>query len=146
MKTSRLFPLLVNTIPIIGFVIFFLLYVVNVPWFDDFEALSGFFLEFLKSKTWAEKWHWLIVPNNEHRMATGKLITMLVYYCSGFLDFRWIQGLANFSVIVIWGLLLLTFRRFKLSYWYFLPLTLILFQPQYYLLTFWSITVIQDEP
>lgn len=146
MKTSRLLPLLVNTIPIVGFALFFLLYVVNIPWFDDFEALSGFFLEFLKAETWAEKWHWLIVPNNEHRMATGKLITVLVYYLTGFLDFRWIQGFANLSVVIIWGLLLLTFRRFKLSYWYFLPLTLILFQPQYYLLSFWSITGLQHEP
>lgn len=146
MKTSRFFPLLVNTIPILGFVIFFLLFVVNIPWFDDFEALSGFFLEFVKAKTWSEKWHWLILPNNEHRMATGKLITVLVYYLTGFLDFRWIQGFANLSVIAIWVLLALTFRWFKLSYWYFLPLTLVLFQPQYHLLTFWAITGLQHEP
>ncbi|SDM08032.1 hypothetical protein [Siphonobacter aquaeclarae] len=120
-------------------------YIENIPWFDDFESFSGFLIEYLRADTWRDKFHWLFIPNNEHRIVAGKLLVLGVYYVSGELNYYWIQLLADFSVIGIWLLLWLAFRRLQLSLWYFVPVSLLLFHPQYYLLTFWAITGLQHQ-
>ncbi|MFT4033525.1 MAG: hypothetical protein QM669_13985 [Siphonobacter sp.] len=147
MKSNSTFlPLLISVLPIVVFTVFFATYVLNVPWFDDFDAITDFFLDFISATSWAEKWHWLFIPNNEHRMITGKLITLAVYYLTGQLDYTWIQSLANFSELIIWIVFLLAFRKLRLSFWYFVPISLILFQPQHYLVSFWAITGLQHQP
>lgn len=148
MKTSSnsFISQLIVALPLAVFIIFFFSYVLNVAWFDDYESLSGFFLEFQNAPTWSEKAYWLFLPNNEHRMVTAKLLVLATYYLTGELQYVWMQALANLTEVFIWVLFLLAFRRMRLSLWYFLPVTLFMFQPQHYLLTFLTNAGLQHEP
>ncbi|MCY7349679.1 MAG: hypothetical protein LH606_03315 [Cytophagaceae bacterium] len=132
--------------PILIFGFYWSKYAVDVPWFDDFEVIPGFLLQWINAKTWSEKLHWLFWPNNEHRMAYGKLLAVLQYSLTGTLNFRWLEGLANLSVVGVAGLFWLAFRRLNQPAWCFLPVVLLLFQPQYHLLSFWTITGLQHQP
>lgn len=122
------------------------LYAVNVPWFDDFEALPDFLLRFLDAPTLAEKGHWLLWPNNEHRMATGKAVTVALHALTGHINFRTLEAVANGSTLGLLALFFAAFRRLDLPLALFLPVPFLLFQPQYHLLSFWTITGIQHQP
>ena len=137
---------LLLVLPILIFGFYWSAYAVDVPWFDDFEVVPGFLLQWINAKTWDEKLHWLFWPNNEHRMAYGKMLAVLQYNFTEKLNFQGLQGLANLSVVGLAGLLWLAFRRINQPTWYFLPVVLLLFQPQYHLLSFWTITGLQHQP
>lgn len=122
------------------------LHAVNVPWFDDFEALPDFLLRFLDAPTPAEKVHWLLWPNNEHRMATGKAITVLLHALTGQINFRALEAVANLSTLGLLAILFTAFWRLRVPLVFFLPVPFLLFQPQYHLLSFWAITGIQHQP
>jgi hypothetical protein len=131
---------------VVVFAVYWHRYAVNVPWFDDFEALPDFLLRFLDARSAGEKWHWLLWPNNEHRMATGKAITVALHALTGQINFRTLQALANLSTLGLLALFFAAFRRLGLPIWTFLPVPFLLFQPQYHLLSFWTITGIQHQP
>lgn len=147
MKTrpDSLLPWIAALVPMVVFFGMALTYLENIPWFDDFESFSGFLMEYLRADSWKDKLYWLFIPNNEHRIVAGKLIVLSVYFFSGELNYYWVQFLADLSVIGIWYMLWLAFRRLNISLWYFVPVSLLLFHPQYYLLTFWAITGLQHQ-
>lgn len=128
------------------FAVYWHLYAVNVPWFDDFEALPDFLLRFLDAPTLSEKWHWLLWPNNEHRMAYGKAVAVGLHALTGQINFRALEAVANLSTLGLLGLFFAAFRRLGLPLVFFLPVPFLLFQPQYHLLSFWAITGVQHQP
>lgn len=132
--------------PVVVFAGYWHLYAVNVPWFDDFEALPDFLMRFLDAPTLAEKGHWLLWPNNEHRMATGKALTVALHALTGTINFRTLEAVANGSTLGLLALFFAAFRRLGLPLAYFLPVPFLLFQPQYHLLSFWAITGVQHQP
>jgi len=133
-------------LPVVVFAGYWHLYAVNVPWFDDFEALPDFLLRFFDAPTLSEKWHWLLWPNNEHRMATGKALAVALHALTGHLNFRTLEAIANLSTLGLLGLFFAAFRRLGLPLAFFLPVPYLLFQPQYHLLSFWAITGVQHQP
>jgi hypothetical protein len=70
-------PVLV-ALPIICYVVLVLTYAVNVPWVDDMDAFLSFILGYSDATTAAEKIDWLLRPNNEHRILTAKLTTVIM--------------------------------------------------------------------
>ncbi len=133
-------------LPVLVFAAYWHLYAVNVPWFDDFEALPDFLLRYLDAPTVSEKFHWLFWPNNEHRMATGKAVTVALHALTGQINFRALEAVANLSTLGLLALFFAAFRRLKLPLLFFVPVPFLLFQPQYHLLSFWAITGIQHQP
>ena len=131
--------------PLICFCALLLVYVVDVPWIDDIDAFLSFIIGYIDAPTLAQKMDWLIRPNNEHRILTGKLITLLMYKLTGVVSYRWLI-FAAFGFLL--GLLFLFYRVFRsmnLPLLAFVPVVFLLLQPQYYLTSMWAITGMQHE-
>lgn len=137
-------PLLL-IIPALCFATFVWAYAADVPWFDDIESFAGFLLQYRGASTGAEKIHLLLKPNNEHRILFAKLTTLLVYALNGTLNFRWFIGIAFLCLLGIVGVLYRLFQSFRVPLLWFLPVTLLLLQPQFYLTSIWAITGLQHQ-
>ena len=132
-------------IPILCFSLLLFIYVVDVPWMDDIDAFLSFILGYTDARTVGEKLDWLLRPNNEHRILTGKLITVGLYKMTGTVNFRWLIFAAYAFLL---GLLVMFYRVFRttnLPLLAFVPVPFLLLQPQYYLTTTWAITSLQHQ-
>lgn len=140
----RLAPLLI-ALPVFGFFLLLLTYAVNVPWLDDVESFVGFLNEYRRAPDLSGKLYWLIKPNNEHRILFAKLTTLGLFGLTGELNFRWLILVAFACLVGLLGLFALIFRQFRLPWLYFLPVSLVMFQPQHYLTSVWAITGLQHQ-
>ncbi len=139
------FGLVLTAIPILCFSLLLFAYVVDVPWMDDIDAFLSFILGYTDARTAGEKLDWLLRPNNEHRILTGKLITLGFYNLTGTVNFRWLIWAAYAFLL---GLLVIFYRVFRttsLPLLAFVPVPFLLLQPQYYLTTTWAITSLQHQ-
>lgn len=143
-RSTRLGIVLV-AIPILCFSLLLIVYIVDVPWMDDIDAFLSFILGYTDARTVGEKLDWLLRPNNEHRILTGKLITLGLYNLTGTVNFRWLIFVAYAFLL---GLLVIFYRVFRttsLPVLAFVPVPFLLLQPQYYLTTTWAITSLQHQ-
>lgn len=67
----------------------------NIPFYDDFDAIANFILEF-KSATFTNKIFLIFEQYAEHRIAYTRFCAFLLYYFTGHL---------NFEYLILWGLL-----------------------------------------
>lgn len=141
----RVLAYVLVTIPVICFTALLLTYVVNVPWIDDIDAFLSFIIGYLDAPTLAEKFDWLIRPNNEHRILTGKLITLALYNLTGVVNYRWLIFAAFAFLIGLLYLFYRVFRSTKLPLLAFVPVPFLLLQPQFYLTSMWAITGLQHQ-
>ncbi len=141
---KRISPVLI-ALPIVCFTGLLLNYAVNVPWMDDVESFIGFMLTYLKTDQLSDKIYWLFKPNNEHRILFAKLATVGMHSLTGEVNFR---GLIFIAFGCLLGLLFYFFRIFqslRLPLLAFLPVPLLLLQPQFHLTSNWAITALQHE-
>ncbi|GAB3327372.1 hypothetical protein GCM10027299_27910 [Larkinella ripae] len=138
----RLSPFLV-AFPLVCFLALVLLFASNIPWMDDLEAFVGFLTQYTAADSFAEKFHGLLAPNNEHRILFAKLTTIFFYKLTGTLNFRWLILVAFGCSLAILLVFYRVFRLFRLPLLAFLPVTLLFLQPQYRLTSFWAITGLQ---
>lgn len=132
-------------LPVLCFVVFVFTYAINVPWLDDIDSFLGFMLAYLDAPTLAGKMHEVLVPNNEHRIVTAKLITLVIYYLTGEVNFRWLILVALLFLLGIFGLFFRVFRSMQLPLLAFVPVAFVLFQPQYYLTSLSAVTSLQHH-
>ena len=132
-------------IPILCFSLLLFAYMVDVPWMDDIDAFLSFIIGYIDAKTVSEKFHWLLSPNNEHRILTGKLITLVLYKLTGTVNFRWLIFAAFAFLVGLLGIFYRVFRSTNLPLLAFVPVPFLLLQPQYYLTTTWAITSLQHQ-
>lgn len=138
----RLAPVLV-TIPIVCYIALVFTYAVNVPWVDDMDAFLSFILGYSDAPTLAEKMDWLLRPNNEHRILTAKLTTVLMQTLTGEVNFRWLIFVAFGFLMGTFALFYRVFRSMNMPLLAFLPVCFIFWQPQYYLTSLWALTGLQ---
>ena len=129
--------------PIICFSLLLVAYAVDVPWMDDIDAFLSFIVGYIDAPTIGDKFDWLLRPNNEHRILTAKLITVLMYKLTGSVNFRWLAFAAFAFLIGILYLFYRVFRSIKLPLLAFVPVAFVLVQPQHYLTSMWAITGLQ---
>ena len=143
-RLRRLAPVLI-AVPIISYVILVLTYAVNVPWVDDMDAFLSFILGYSDATTLTEKLDWLLRPNNEHRILTAKLTTVLMRALTGEVNFRWLIFVAFGFLLGTFALFYRVFRSMNLPLLAFLPVCLVFWQPQYYLTSLWALTGLQHS-
>ena len=132
-------------VPIVCFCVLLEMYVVDVPWIDDIDAFLSFILGYIDAPTTAEKLDWLIRPNNEHRILTGKLITLAMYKLTGAVSYRWLVFMAFIFLLGLLYSFYRVFRSMNLPLVAFVPVPFLLLQPQFYLTSLWAITAMQHE-
>ena len=133
-------------LPIFFFILMLLTYTVNVPWMDDTDAFPDFLGRFLEAKDFNERIWLLFKPNNEHRIVYAKLMNLLHYALAGTLNMRTLTLISNITLFGMLWIFWRVIKEQKLPAYYFLPVPLLLLQPQYYLTSIWTITGFQYQP
>ncbi|MES2518520.1 MAG: hypothetical protein V4585_10455 [Bacteroidota bacterium] len=121
-------------------------YAVNVPWMDDTDAFPDFLGRFLEAKNFDERVWLLFKPNNEHRIVYAKLMNLLHYALTGALNMRTLTIVSNITLFGMLWIFWRVIKEQKIAPIYFLPVPLLLLQPQYYLTSIWTITGFQYQP
>lgn len=134
-------------LPVVGFFVYFFTLRYNIPWLDDYENIPYFLDRFLTAPTFAGKMTALLRPNNEHRVVYARLVVLSQYFLTG--------GI-NFANLMLWGnlgLALLFFLLYRALRWQervpgralvgVLPVPLLLFTAQSYIMTFTAIFSLQ---
>ncbi|MCK8494413.1 hypothetical protein M0L20_21270 [Spirosoma sp. RP8] len=146
LASSRLtIPLLL--LPIAGFFVYFFALRYNIPWFDDFENIPYFLDRFLNAPSAGESVAALLRPNNEHRVVYARLVVLAHYYLTGGINFANLMLWANVGLVLIFYLLYRALRsQERLSQSALiglLPVPLLLFTAQSYIMTFTAIFSLQ---
>lgn len=143
---ARAFSFLTVFFPILFFCIVAWRYCVDIPWFDDFEAFPVFLDRWLNAGSIWDKWIEIIRPNNEHRMVFGKLAVVVYYLFTKTLNFKFLQAVGICFTLGTFSIFYKVIQRAGLSLWYLLPISLLLFQFEHYLVYGWSICGLQHQP
>lgn len=132
-------------IPIILFYTISIRYSINVPWFDDIDCLPRFLVDWLDTNTLSGKMQVLFRPTNEHRIVAARLVLLVQQTLMGTLNFRVMAFLGNLSVLGIFWLVVLNFRKTDTRLLWLLPAALLIFNLQYYAMTFMTIMTLQYQ-
>ncbi|MFC4161106.1 hypothetical protein [Chitinimonas lacunae] len=108
----------------------------NIPYWDDYEAGLRAMSRLLAQRDW---FAFFFEPNNEHIIATTRLVFLLDYLLTGQLDFRVVQWIGNLYLLGLLGLLGWHQSRQPDGHWSWLPLaSLLLFTPRIYDSSLWA--------
>ncbi|MFD2933550.1 hypothetical protein [Spirosoma flavum] len=134
-------------LPIAGFFIYFFALRYNIPWFDEYENIPYFLDRFLNAHSFSERITALVRPNNEHRVVYARLVVLCQYFLTGGLNFANLMLWGNMALVLIFFLLYRVLRsqekRSTQALIGLLPVPLLLFTAQNYLLTFTAIYTLQ---
>ena len=140
---TRVFLLL----PIAGFFVYFFTLRYNIPWLDDYENIPYFLDRFLTAPTFADKMTALLRPNNEHRVVYARLVVLGQYFLTGRLNFANLMLWGNAGLVLIFFLLYRALHRHErvsgVALMGLLPVPLLLFTAQNYIMTFTAIFSLQ---
>ena len=118
-------------------------YAVNFPFLDDVSFIRLLYELEAPNLSLVQKIITFFQLDNDHNLALPKILFFLSYYLSGSLQFKWAVVLSGINVVVLALLLFKEFKKINISYFYFLPVLLLLGQPQFHEVTFWAITGLQ---
>jgi hypothetical protein len=144
-------------LPIGAFFVYFFALRYDIPWFDEYESIPDFLQRFLAADSFVGKMEALLKPNNEHRLAYARLVVLGQYLLTGGLNFAGLMLWGNLGMVLIFWLLYSALRRADDPSAHtltprplgdkaligMLPVVLILFTAQNYLLTFTALYTLQ---
>ncbi|WP_044171348.1 hypothetical protein [Flectobacillus major] len=116
----------------------------NFFYADDYHLIR-YVTDQQDAQGFLNQWNLLFDLHNEHRIIFPRLFTLLHYWLNGN-SINW-QIFNSISLLYYLGICWLFYQFFtqlKLSYWYFLPIPFLLFQPQAYENIYWTISVLQQ--
>lgn len=119
-------------------------YAINFPFYDDFDAILEFVRKNSLNPVPMDRIKLLLSQHNEHRFTFSRILILAQYYLTGHINFRWLIIIGNSSLILT---LLYLYKSFvyKHNYaiYYFLPVSLILFNFRYHEISFMAIASTQ---
>lgn len=133
--------------PMVVFFVYFFALRYNIPWFDEFENIPYFLNRFLTAPSFSERVAALLRPNNEHRVLYARLVVLGQYYLTGGLNFGNLMLWGNAGLVLMTVLMYRALRRHagdtRQALVGTLPVPLLLFTAQSYLMTFTAIFTLQ---
>lgn len=132
--------------PIAVFFVYFFALRYDIPWFDEYENIPYFLQRFLDADSVSEQFDALLKPNNEHRVLYARLVVFAQYLLTGGLSFAGLMLWGNLGLVLIVWLLYRSTQSLHSSpsaLYLLLPVPLMLFTAQNYLLTFTAIYTLQ---
>jgi hypothetical protein len=135
---------LAGLFPVLVFFGILLKFAVNIPYYDDFDAVLAFLNNFNSTESLSEKIKLLFNQHNEHRIIFNKLFTIASYYITGEINFKLLILFGNLALVGVAVVIFLSFRQEENKVLYFLPVMFLLFQFQSYENSFWGMASIQN--
>lgn len=115
----------------------------NTPFLDDVNFID--FVWTLADKPLPAFFRNLFMVDNNHMAVIPKIELALQYFLFHDINFQRILLISTLQIVAIAILLFRLFRNHPLSYWQALPLFFCWFQPQYFEISNWAMTGIQQS-
>ncbi|WP_157830320.1 hypothetical protein [Siphonobacter sp. SORGH_AS_0500] len=145
MTLRRTFPLIICLIPIIAFYLMLYHFSVNLPWTDD----STFMHYVYQNEESRSNFKKILIEtfsvHADHRIAVPRVVMYLIYLIEGEINLRSVILIGNLSILGCFFIVLRYFQISKLSLWFFVPVSFLLFQPVYWEDALWPICVLQHS-
>ncbi len=119
------YRLLFSLIPVGLFIIAIYPNLINLPTGDDIYTME-IFNQLQTAPTWWNKVQLLFSQHNEHRILVTRLVALLQYAISGYVDLRWWIIVGNLSLLLI---ACLFYKNIASDSWLFLPIVFIIICP-----------------
>ncbi|MDR0419163.1 MAG: hypothetical protein LBH34_02995, partial [Prevotellaceae bacterium] len=126
-------------------ILFFLLYfsivfrnIINIPEYDDYDALLKFLSDFTLKSSFLEKFEILFSQHGEHRILFTRLIVAIGYLITGGINLSVIVAISNLLFIGIGVVFCLLIKRHKDIYIFASSAVFILFNGQNFESSTWS--------
>lgn len=116
---------------------------VNFPIRDDYGTILAFLVKFVSSGDAVERLRMVFSQYNEHRLVFNRAVTLLGYYATGSVDFRYLIFLGNLSLAVLTALLWRSSRTGDKPL-YLLPLPFLIFQPGFHENMTWAMAALSN--
>lgn len=136
------FSVVLSVFAVVFFVYYIAIYSVNFPFQDD-NSLIQVIYELKKGLGWKHNLYTFFRTENDHRIFVPRLVGYLNYILTGNLNFKSYIIIATGNLLLVSGFIYTLFRRLKLPFYYFLPIPLLIFQPQYHEVSIWALTGLQ---
>ncbi len=126
---------------------FFFVYTnsLNIPCGDDYKAILAFLNSFVRSASLSDKLNLIFSQYHEYRIGLCRIVTVLMYYISGSINFKVLCVISNLSLI---GIVYLFYKSFSSSsdfkYLLFIPSVFLVFHMQYWEASLWSTAALQQ--
>ena len=142
--TNKKLPLFIAVFIVLSYLCFVMYHTVNVLFADDIHLLETV-LWMEQSPSWAERYHLIMLQHNEHRIVVPRLLAWAVYKTQGEVYWPTLIFIGNAAWCAVCLIIWKFFKNLQLSYWFFLPIPLLIYQPQYVDNLTWSISVLQQS-
>jgi hypothetical protein len=144
-----LFPALVAAFPAVLFYAILFRNALNLPILDDYDALLNFLNQISQLNTMSAKAaYFLASQHGEYKLFLTHAITWSIFALCGHIDFRILfaigDGFVLLLAILLWKMFLPNCRDTATRVAYFIPVTCLLFQLQYWETLNWAMTGIQN--
>jgi hypothetical protein len=144
-KTYTILTVCLLSIPMVAYYFIFVTYAVNIPYWDDYDAVLVFLTNFINAESILEKISLIFSQHNEHRIVFDKLIFLISYYVFGSVNFEWLTIVGNSSLIILLLVILMAFLQNKpVSILYFIPVAYLLFHPLFFENSNWAMASLQN--
>ena len=120
------------------FVFFIIWSTIDFPFQDDVDYIRFIYLIKTEGRNFLNSISLFFQLTNDHFILVHRLILVFFYFVFGYLP---IDGLIYFNILqllVIQYLFYLEFKKLKLNIFFFLPVILLIFQPQYFEVSTWA--------
>ncbi len=120
------------------YALFLYRHAINIPYADDIFDILQLLINVVKSTDFTHTFKLLFAQHNEHRTLSSRLVYYLLLIVAGEINFRTLIFLANLAIPLMLLLFWLSIRHHRYALLILLPVALVLFQPRFYELSFWS--------
>ncbi len=114
-------------LPLVIYAVFFEAIALNANYvaYDDIHVLQ-IIEQWQQAANWYEKLDWLTVGFPEHRIVFTRLVVLLSYWTTGWVNFKNLMIISNLLWISQLGILYQIFKKLRLPLFYFIPFCWIL--------------------
>ena len=131
--------------PIIYFFLTLDAFIINVPLSDDYNLLETIY-NFKNESDFVSAVKILFEQVNQHRFAFERIIMLIMVFFTGTVNIKFQIILGNLFMLGILYLFFRTFKKERISWFYFIPVPYVLFNLVYYENAFWGIAALQNTP
>jgi hypothetical protein len=138
------FIFILISLPICLFYWFVWKYALNVPFQDDLDGVLEVIKKIMDAPNALRKARIFVLQDDEHRVVFNRIVTYLLYVCNGEVNFKYHLFIGCTLILGIFGMISHRFVRAALPIWGLIPVSLFIFQIQYYEGIFWGMIPCQN--
>jgi len=136
--------LFLTLLPLVIYIAAVLIFSINMPAGDDYDAVLGFLNKFVTSNSLSEKIWLLFSQHNEHRIFFNRIIELMQYCIMSKANFYVLSIIGNLGWVLSFFVIYKLYKKKCNNYKYLLPISIIFFSFLTHTLMSWSMASIQQ--